>query len=59
VEFTPDEIWTPDYLLKAGQNFAKAGDKVSAEEAFGEIEKKFANSADASTARRALAALKY
>lgn len=59
VEFTPDETWTPGYLLKAGQNFAKAGDKVSAEEAFGEIEKKFANSTDASAARRALAALKY
>lgn len=57
--YTPNEIWTPGYLLKAGQNFALAGDKVAAEEAFGEIEKNHQNSSEVNAARRGLAELKY
>jgi TolA-binding protein len=49
------DLWTPSYLLKAGQAFAKAGDKKSAQAAFDEIDKQYPNSQEATVARRSLA----
>jgi predicted negative regulator of RcsB-dependent stress response len=46
------DLWTPAYLLRAGQNYAKAGDKKSAEAAYDQIEKQYANSSETSTAKR-------
>jgi predicted negative regulator of RcsB-dependent stress response len=58
-EFKSGDLWTPNYLLKAGQDFMKSGDKKSAQAAFDEIEKKYANTSESNSARRALAELKY
>ena len=58
-EKNPGEIWTSTYLLKAGQNFAKANDRASAQACFEEIEKKYNTSSEASIAKRSLAELKY
>jgi predicted negative regulator of RcsB-dependent stress response len=46
------ELWTPVYLLRAGQNYANAGDKKSAEAAYDRIEKQYANSSETNTAKR-------
>jgi TolA-binding protein len=56
-DFNSGDIWTPGYLLKAGQNFAKAGDKKSAQAAFDQIAKRFANSNENNIAKRSLAEL--
>lgn len=58
-EYESGELWTPNYLFKAGQNFAKAGDKKSAQAAFDKIEKEYANSTESMGAKRAQAELKY
>jgi TolA-binding protein len=58
-EYNSGDIWTPNYLLKAGQNFVKAGDKTSAQAAFEKIEKTYSNTPEVNSARRALAELKY
>ena len=57
-DFKSGDIWTPGYLLKAGQNFAKAGDKKSAEAAFDAIAKNFGNSNENNIAKRSLAELR-
>jgi predicted negative regulator of RcsB-dependent stress response len=56
-DYKSGELWTPGYLLKAGQNFAKAGDKKSAQAAFDEINQKFATSSENNIAKRSLAEL--
>jgi TolA-binding protein len=58
-EVDPNDLWSPGYLLKAGQNFAKSNDKKSAQAVFSEIEKNYPNSQENSTARRSLAELNY
>jgi TolA-binding protein len=58
-EKSPDQIWTPNYLLKAGQNFAKAGSKNEAKEVLEEIGTKYATSTEAGPAKRTLAELQY
>jgi TolA-binding protein len=56
---TPNQIWTPSYLLKAGQNFAKAGNKDEARKVLEEIGTKYANSTESGAAKRTLAELQY
>jgi TolA-binding protein len=56
---SPDQVWTPNYLLKAGENFAKAGSKNEAKEVLEELGTKYANSTEANTAKRILAGLQY
>jgi TolA-binding protein len=56
-DYKSSDLFTPGYLLKAGQNFAKASDKKSAQAAFDEINKKFANSTENNIAKRSLAEL--
>ncbi len=57
--YPDDNIWAPQHLLKAGINFAKAGDKKSAIEVYDEIEKKFSNSPEVNNARRLKAEISY
>jgi TolA-binding protein len=54
----PEEMWAPEYLLRAGWNFAAAGDDESARQAFNEIISKYAKSKELNTARRSLAEIK-
>jgi len=58
-DYKSGDFWTPGYLLKAGQNFAKAGDKKSAEAALSEIDKKYPTSSENSLAKRSLAEIRY
>jgi tetratricopeptide (TPR) repeat protein len=46
------DLWSPIYLLRAGQNYTKAGDTNSAEAAYEQIEKQYANSSEISAAKR-------
>jgi TolA-binding protein len=54
-DYNAGDLWTPGYLLKAGQDFVKAGDKKSAQAAFDEISQKFANTPESNAAKRSLA----
>jgi tetratricopeptide (TPR) repeat protein len=56
-DYKSGDLWTPGYLLKAGQDYAKAGDTKSAQAAFDEITQKYANSVESNTAKRSLAEL--
>ncbi len=56
-DFKSGDLWTPGYLLKAGQNFARAGDKTSAIADYDLIQKQYPNSAEGSPAKRYLAEL--
>jgi predicted negative regulator of RcsB-dependent stress response len=56
-ELSDGESWAATYLLKAGLNLSKAGDKEQAAAAFKQIEEKYQNSTEFSAARRALAEL--
>ncbi len=58
-EMGGDQAWASSFFLKAGQNFAKAGDKQQATEAFKTIEDKFQNALELPAARRALAEINY
>jgi predicted negative regulator of RcsB-dependent stress response len=53
------ETGAPGYLLKAGEDFAKAGDKKSAKDVLDQIGIKYSNSLEAQTAKRTLAELEY
>lgn len=55
----PDELWAPDYLFRAGANFAAAGDTASAVIAYSEIDSSYGGSLQANRARRSLAEIKY
>jgi predicted negative regulator of RcsB-dependent stress response len=46
------DLWSPIYLLRAGQDYTKAGDKKSAEAAYDQIDKQYANSSENNTAKR-------
>jgi len=54
-EIYENPIFSPANLIKAGQNYAKAGDKTNASAAFKIIEEKFNTSSEAAAARRHLA----
>jgi len=51
--------WASSYLLKAGLDYSKAGDKEKATQALKIIEEKYQNSLELSPARRALAEISY
>ena len=55
----PDELWAPDYLLRAGVSFLVVGDTASAKIAYSEIDSSYGNSMQASNARRSLAEINY
>jgi TolA-binding protein len=57
-DLDPRDLWSPGYLLKAGNDFIQAGDKASAETAFDTIEKKYPNTSESTAARRSLAELR-
>jgi TolA-binding protein len=54
-----DDTSAPGFLLKAGIDFAKVGNKQSAKEMLNQIEKKYPNAAELSAAKRTLAELEY
>jgi TolA-binding protein len=55
----PDELWAPDYLLRAGASFVAAGDTASARIAYSEIDSSYGKSMQANKARRSLAEINY
>lgn len=55
----PGKLWAPDYLLRAGINFAAAGDTTSAKIAYGEVDSSYGSSMQAGKARRSLAEINY
>ena len=51
----PEEMWAPNYLLRAGVNYTAAGDTASAREAYNELITQYAKSRDINTAKTSLA----
>jgi len=58
-DLSEGQTWASGYLLKAGLDYSKAGDKEKAAEALKIIEDKYQNSPELSPARRALAEISY
>jgi TolA-binding protein len=58
-EIFADPIYAPAYLLKAGQNYAEAGDIENATVSYEKIIESYPESMDAAAAKRALAELRY
>jgi TolA-binding protein len=58
-DLSDGQAWASGYLLKAGLNYSKAGNKEQAAAALNIIEQKYQNSPEFSSARRALAEISY